>query len=576
MDETGEAEKLGSKTIEEIMDILVRGFRGAERAHIRLDPIALIGGKNFHGKSSICQAVAAALTGATIPFFRSTKPDRALFTKTEAKALVRGGMDKATVVVTSDEGRTTVEWPSHDVKTEGKPPASSKVAAGLINPAEMEDIDRQKFLSALLECEPTYEDVITAGKDANLHRDRCEEISTLIMMQGWDAAYRSEKEKGAKLKGRWEAASGTDFGLKKAEAFLPADWTEDLKGANIAELDEHVATARQNVENAVGAIAVDTADLQRLVAESNAEKQACLAVDQHKPDMEAATTAYRNARATVDAIQIPVILSCPHCKGPLQVSGKEVKAAAVTQVQIDEMQGRKTAAEKLLTEAGLKADIVGQKDKELREAARQHQGASLRYEAAKKKSGSQEGLDIARDLLASLERRQKALRSKAEADLAYRAIVDQVKVVEILAPDGLRRQKLAKALAAFNGKQLAPLCVDAGYPTILLNDSLDLLYGGRPYYLLSESEKWRARAVLQIAVAKLDGSEVVILDGADILDPDGRNGLFEMLAADEDLYYAVAMTLPSEKQMPDLAKAGIGASYWMDSGTTAQEEKKAA
>ena len=38
----------------------VRGFRGCERADIEIDPISLLAGLNGAGKSSICQAIAAA------------------------------------------------------------------------------------------------------------------------------------------------------------------------------------------------------------------------------------------------------------------------------------------------------------------------------------------------------------------------------------------------------------------------------------------------------------------------------------------------------------------------------------
>jgi predicted ATP-dependent endonuclease of OLD family len=43
--------------------IELRDFRGCERASLRVDPIALVAGRNATGKSSIAQAIGAALAG---------------------------------------------------------------------------------------------------------------------------------------------------------------------------------------------------------------------------------------------------------------------------------------------------------------------------------------------------------------------------------------------------------------------------------------------------------------------------------------------------------------------------------
>ena len=43
------------------MEITVKNFRGCAEAHLTLEPVALVCGTNGAGKSSIAQAVAAAL-----------------------------------------------------------------------------------------------------------------------------------------------------------------------------------------------------------------------------------------------------------------------------------------------------------------------------------------------------------------------------------------------------------------------------------------------------------------------------------------------------------------------------------
>ena len=91
---------------------------------------------------------------------------------------------------------------------------------------------------------------------------------------------------------------------------------------------------------------------------------------------------------------------------------------------------------------------------------------------------------------------------------------------------------------------------------------------GLPYPLLSKSEQYRVRAVFQVAMAIIDGSDLVVLDEADILDGPTRSGLFKMLdaATQEGLAALVCMTLSRRDQAPDLAAIGLGRSYWLEAG----------
>ena len=90
-------------------------------------------------------------------------------------------------------------------------------------------------------------------------------------------------------------------------------------------------------------------------------------------------------------------------------------------------------------------------------------------------------------------------------------------------------------------------------------------YGGTIYLLLSESAKFRVRVVLQIAMAMMDRSQVLVIDAADILDKGGRNGLFKAVKT-AGLPVMISMTFDGQELMPDLGKAGIGRSYWIEGG----------
>jgi hypothetical protein len=94
---------------------------------------------------------------------------------------------------------------------------------------------------------------------------------------------------------------------------------------------------------------------------------------------------------------------------------------------------------------------------------------------------------------------------------------------------------------------------------------MTLAYGGRAYRRSSTSEQYRVRAVVAVAMAKLDGSDMVVLDAADVLDGTTRSGLFALLD-EAGLDALVCMTLTRREQVPDLAASELGASYWIEDG----------
>lgn len=168
----------------------------------------------------------------------------------------------------------------------------------------------------------------------------------------------------------------------------------------------------------------------------------------------------------------------------------------------------------------------------------------------------------ARAELQKQEEWREAVKQKLEAGRIHAALLRNQAIVRILAPEGLRKVTLAKALERFNTEQLAPLCDAAGWKRVEINDNLLPTYGGRAL-LLSGGEKYRVRAVLQVAVARLDGSRCVVLDEADTLEPAGRNGLLKLLRAWGGPAL-VGMTFGKPEQVPDLAKLGFGVSYWIE------------
>jgi hypothetical protein len=162
-------------------------------------------------------------------------------------------------------------------------------------------------------------------------------------------------------------------------------------------------------------------------------------------------------------------------------------------------------------------------------------------------------------------RRLSLFRQQREAENIQQRIVGNDRVLTILAPGGLRAKKLARVLDLFNSAQLAPLCAAAGWRAVTLDAEMTFAYGGRAYRRLSTSEQYRVRAVVAVAMARIDGSDMVVLDAADVLDGTTRSGLFALLD-EAGLCALVLMTLSRPSQCPDLAAVGVGASYWIETG----------
>lgn len=565
----------------------VRGYRGAERADVVAAPIALLAGLNGVGKSSICQAVAAALGSQPIPFFRPGRPDKPALTKTQAKSLLRGGMDKGWVEL-EVEGKPVarVEWPSMTVHGTGKV-SSSMIATGLLNPMEYEDTARQQFFAELLGAAPTDTDVHAALDDVGVPKDPVAEgdqpaptsgfrrgLLADIATNGWDVVHKRFREDGARMKGRWEGITGSKYGSQKADAWSPDGWRDELEEATEELLATAASNAQKSTEAAIAAAAVDAAAIADLKEAARLETKAEDDVAAARAAYEKADAAVKPAQNAVTAIVVPTGIPCPHCSGVVDVVQEligpmKLVPSTATQEQIAEAVNRKQAAQGVYDKAIAARTEAEKKLTEARAAYEARKGSGKRLAEAETKKGSREAVDLARDLQRGHEADLARWKARAQASALHGRIVGNQIIVDLLSPEGLRRQKLARALASFNRDVLAPLCAAGKYSTITVSDDLDVLYGGRPYYLLSESEKYRVKLVLQIAVAKKDKSAVVVLDGADILDLPGRQGMLTIIsdvAQDDGIAFLVGMTVTKKEQVPDLAKFDMGNTYWIENG----------
>jgi hypothetical protein len=548
------------------MEIAVRNFRGAAVANVTVAPIALIAGRNRAGKSSILQAAAAALARDPTPLGTSKKT---------AAELIHDGKEAAQVVVASGNATAEVKWPQAEVATAGdNPPWASRIAAGLDFFTAYKPPQVMALLAEILNAAPVEADLYAAlgGKadDATIKA-----IWSHIGEYGWDSAHKTARENGTKKKGAWEHITGEKYGSKKAETWLPQNY--DLAWDDVEDVAATYAVeqARIAVEKAVGKGAVSEADLERLRLTAGGLSAAAQRVADAKIALTAAEAALSDAEAKRTALgdvekEAPEV-TCPHCN---ETSSLVFRDGAWSLAAVENIGNTQKLKERRIAIA--QAEGALSKAKSALSTARHavahaetDRNDALNAEAAVK--AAEEGLSknadaiaAARAELAKAEAVAVATDQRRRAARLHRTILENAAIVAELAPDGLRQRKMAAAVQRFN-KDAHILCAAAAWPTIVLSDDLEVTVGGRALSLCSASERYLARIVSQLVIARLDRSHVVVIDEADILDSAARNGLLSALEI-STLPALVGMTINGARRAPDLAALGLGKTYWVENG----------
>jgi hypothetical protein len=541
------------------MKIEIKNYRGVSDAALTMAPIALVAGMNGAGKSSVAQAVAAALTKNPAPI--------AGIAKNAAGKLLRDGAKRGKCTVGDDAGSVTANWPGASTSEDGQPPFASEIACGLVSLVDMKPKDAAAILITAIEALPTLEHLQQALPGVG--EEILKQVWAAIQADGWDSAHKRAQERGAKLKGAWEHVAGEKYGSAKADGWchprLQDDERDDLSEKTLTD-DVNARQAR--IEAAIANQAADAALVaqlqQRAAGLDEAKRQHSQAVDQLTAHRDAQTEIETQLAALPHPEVAETLAECPHCKGHLVVVSRTVVKAPTSGISAEENQARADAVQQKGAELAQAQGLVGDTQRlcaQLEHAIKDAENAARQLTEIQAGEFTSEQIQQLRDELAEAEADLVAFRAEISAGNYHQQIHQNQKVIDALAPDGVRQQVLSEKMSKFNAA-LERLSAAAGWPVVKIDAELSVTLGDRPYILLSESEKYRARTALQVALADLDGSDAVIVDAADILDRAGRNGLFKMLKA-SGLRALVCMTMNVPTDVPDLAKAGLGASYWL-------------
>jgi hypothetical protein len=542
------------------MDFSVSSLGGCHSAALTVAPFALLVGTGGQGKSSILRAAAAVLTGSK-----------------KAPAVLDGASTGRVSVMGADWSATLV-LPAGDYQTQGRPPCVSDLAAGLTDYCALSAKDRAALLAPLIKSEPTRHDLAQALSACTFKADgvattaEAEDCKSLaldpmrpyevaiyrqtarlwadIQAQGWDSTHKAATSAATQAKGAWREVTGEVYGAKKAE-----DWTPDPWPAALAANPSALSLAAQAIETAKAAR--DAAIGKAALSEARAKLAAL-------PPL-----------ADSAALSLP----CPHCAEQITVTTKPVGAAeyqitlgtgtpgTTTPSALQSDRSARRAAESAVTKAERALDQAQRARTTL--AARNAERAEARRQLEHLRQNGDQGtaaLESAEAALSEAEANLAALKRHARAKDVHDTVARETAIAKILAPEGLRKDILTKRLnETINNATLATLTKAAGWPPVTLGDDLAPTYDGRADGL-SHSERWRTQLAVQVALAMLDGSPVVLVDNLDHCPPHARKGALLLLKA-SGLKAILALMADSPDKAPNLARARLGVTYWVENGT---------
>lgn len=550
-----------------MLNINIANFRGIKDARITCSRIALLCGQNEQGKSSAIDAIRSVLDGTAQPY--GLKKD-------DIVELLYNGADQAhATLVESNDGhddRTMqMRWPAGDIATMGAPFRSTAFASGSKRFTGLPDRDRAQELAKYLRTEPDRDEFVAAMKDSGMTIQAVQEAWKDTVSLGWDGAWQKHKTEGTKLKGGWEAITGGSYGIKVGGNWRPKGWGPDHEAMTDDDIELWKLEAQTALDAAIGTVAINDDEKKRLEATVKNIPKLQELVDTRNADGQRSKAILTKAEEALR--KIPVLPpdnwpNCPHCKKAVQVqAGKNgasiltVPPKALDPAEREKIIEQSEAAERILKGAQdvhaatqtawltANGDLTKAKDAK----------AQLEQEGPK---GPAVNLDALRADLNNAKSVESG-RAKVRAAVAKHAeVIAKLNLVNALAPDGLRKAKLTSKLDGFNTK-LAGLCEVAGWGPVVVDENGEVSLADIMYELCARSGRMRIDVTLQVAFGLIDGSEIFLVDDADMLDGRGRNGLFALLAHTER-YCVIGMMLTKSAQTPDLDAVDLGNSYWVN------------
>lgn len=511
--------------------------------------VMVVSADNAQGKSSIADAISMAFIG---------KPCR-VNAKKDLGQLLHNGAEKGRVSIKFGDEYEGAEFRLPKGDHHVSEFAGADFMPFVLDPqmfARLSDDDRRTFLFKLTNCKASAKVVGEKLLARGISQEIIDEILPL-MRSGFPSASKEAYARATQAKGVWRSITGGNWGAVVAEGWQAQKPEGDVPAAkHLEDLLAKVGKHQSDLENGIKFIGQQEEALK--AAEGRADRIAAL-TETHdllkrrntklKADQDELTAweekfpALKKTLDDLKAAGVPV--KCPCCDEELSIVGGTLQkfvglkadtramsdaALAVTnakgaidllkrtiendQAAIAESKAAGEEIERLNAEGGTKVDQA--KLEKARESV-----AQLRQIIA----------DLRADFNAKQEARVQASKVDeltAKATAAHEQVKAWNAAGDALAPDGIPGELLADALAPVN-QSIGVLSGMCGWNKAVVEADMSVTYGGRLYGLCSESEKWRADALIALAIAQISGLRMVLLDRFDVLDSPSRQRLMGMM-----------------------------------------------
>ncbi|MFF7398850.1 AAA family ATPase [Achromobacter sp. NPDC008082] len=588
--------------------ITTENFQGARAVDLDLrTPATLIAGPNGAGKSSIAEAVRLALLGT---------PER-VGLKKEYGALVSDGAKLGAVTVDLDEGAVGISLPKGTQSGEALVPQSPALPYVLAPErfAAAKPDERRSLLFALtgtnVKADEIERRLLARGCAAPL----VTQIKP-ILRTGFAGGADFAKGQATEAKGAWKTATGEQWGSQKAEGWEadipPFDQAAlDKARADLTDLDSRIDATAQSLGGLEQKAAAYAAARDQLA--SRQAKAAQLPALRQKLEFDQAE--HVKLIAQVDALQAKagtgpregLIHDLVRClddvynieeisfKLPGELDVRILTAFRAYEAKYGNLDATGDAeASAALPKAIEARDLMARsvendrRDIVAAEAAAEHMQEGTAPEAvqpADVEAARAKVTELRAERKAIDERVQQLLNAKRAATSATERTANAARyhqdvlawsaIGDALSPDGIAGEILAEALQPVNDK-LADLADLAGWRVPAIGADMVITFAGRPYRLLSESERWRVDALVGAALAEISGLRCLILDRFDCLDLPGRSdalGLVDALVADGRM--DTVLVLGTLKGAP-AAPSDAFTVHWIEQGHAGQAKLKEA
>lgn len=614
-----------------IQSIQTSNFLGASAVDLKLSKtVALIAGKNGSGKSSLQEAVRMALTG---------EPVRVQHKKDYGALITEGQDSGFAEILGIDEGQewtASIVLPSG--KGQHSTDTALPYILDAQRFASLDDNARRSFLFGLMGVKldgPAIKTRLVATetpdgatwKARGCDAGKVEQIAP-ILRAGFDAAAKEAANKARDAKAGYKTATGGDtWGKEKGGKWQPAALPDGADraaakvesiAASLTETNAALASANQELgaakaeqrrqqsietrrmelheqagmtDRIKAKLEKDTAEL----AEWEKKVADCRASAGGKPNPKAPGEYLLRGLASVTDDFLVLSTNFPEAEWPDELINRaaahlaEYKKAHGWPHKKDDQADPDAAAK--LPEYEKALDLMkrsvenGRRDLEASKAAAAELATidngettanvdALELKVAQlteTRNNWQSDVTKYREMADLYSRRQTLIEkvSKLHADvLAWTDIADA------LAPDGIPAELLSEALDPIN-EHLRVSAANAEWEPAQINADMTITYGVRDYALISESEKWRADAMIAKTISHLSGVKLLVLDRFDVLDLKGREDLMYWLdgmAEDGDI--DTALIFGTLKALPAQLLPNIEA-FWIENGAAGQMKEAA-